>query len=142
VADDLRGMVVVLHFWTYRDAPLEEPYGQVGYLDFLLRRRGGKDVQVIGVVVEDQLADEQVRRSAAASARKFKAFMNLSYPVAVDDGSLLKRVGDPRTAGGKLPLVVVLGRDGKVAEYHAGLFDVQANEGLAELDATVAKLLE
>jgi hypothetical protein len=68
--------------------------------------------------------------------------MNLSYPVAVDDGSLLKRVGDPRTAGGKLPLVVVLGRDGKVAEYHAGLFDVQANEGLAELDATVAKLLE
>jgi hypothetical protein len=140
-AADLRDKVVVLHFWEYRDTPLEEPYGQVGYLDFLLRRRG-ESVKVIGVIVGEELGDERVRRAAGASARKLKAFMNLSYPIGLDDGSLLKRIGDPRVASGKLPLFVVVGKDGKVAEYHAGLYDVKANEGLAELDGVVEKLLK
>jgi peroxiredoxin len=141
-ADDLQGKVVVLHFWPYRDTPLEEPYGQIGYLDFLLRRRGDKDVRVIGVTVADAAGEELSPRASAASARKLKSFMNLSYPIALDDGTLLKKVGDPRVAGGKLPLFVVLGRDGKVAAYHAGLFEVKPNEGLAELDALVEKLLK
>ena len=38
---------------AYRDTPLEEPYGQVGYLDFLLRKRSDKGVQVLGVLVDD-----------------------------------------------------------------------------------------
>ena len=67
--------------------------------------------------------------------------MNLSYPILLDDGSLLKRLGDPRQANGKLPLFVVIGKDGKLAEYHAGLYDVKTNEGLAELDAVVGKAL-
>jgi hypothetical protein len=67
--------------------------------------------------------------------------MNLSYPVVVDHADLLKQLGDPRPSGAALPLFVVVGRDGKVAEYHAGLYEVQANEGLAELDALVTKLL-
>jgi peroxiredoxin len=142
-AEDLKGQVVVLHFWHYRDTPLEEPYGQVGYLDFLLRRRGESGVKVIGIsLVEGQQGEEPMPRAAAASARKLKSFMNLSYPICLDDGSLLARVGDPRVAAGKLPLFVVIGKDGKVAEYHAGLYDVKANEGLAELDAVVAKLLK
>ena len=142
-AEELKGQVVVLHFWHYRDTPLEEPYGQVGYLDFLLRRRGESGVKVIGVsLVEEQFGEEGNRRAAAASARKLKSFMNLSYPICLDDGSLLNRVGDPRVAAGKLPLFVVIGKDGKVAEYHAGLYDVKANEGLAELDALIAKLLK
>ena len=37
-ADTLKGKVTILHFWEYKDSPLAEPYGQVGYLDFLLRR--------------------------------------------------------------------------------------------------------
>jgi hypothetical protein len=138
---DLAGKVVVLHFWAYRDTPLEEPYGQTGYLDYLVRRRGGEGVAVYGVQVSEQFGDEPLR-AAAASARKLKAFMNLSYPIVLDDGTLLKRVGDPRPAGGKLPLFVVLGKDGKIAEYHAGFFDVKANEGLAELNAVIGKLLE
>lgn len=135
----LKNKVTVLHFWSYRDAPLEEPYGQVGYLDFLLRKRGEKGVQVFGVQVDEKGAEEGGRRAAALSARKLKAFMNLSYPIVLDDGALLKRVGDPRPAGGKLPLFVVIGRDGKVAEYHAGLYDVKPEQGLAELDAVVTK---
>jgi hypothetical protein len=139
---DLAGKVVVLHFWEYRDTPLEEPYGQTGYLDYLIRRRGAERVVVYGVQIEEQAGDEQVRRAATSSARKLKAFMNLSYPIALDDGTLLKRIGDPRAAGGKLPLFVVLGKDGKIADYHAGLYDVKANEGLAELNAVVGKLLD
>lgn len=45
--------MVVLHFWTYRDAPLEEPYGQVGYLDFLYRKRSDA-ATVIGVHVDEK----------------------------------------------------------------------------------------
>ena len=138
--EDITGKVIVLHVWEYRDAPLEEPYGQVGYLDFLTRKR--PDVKVIGLHVDPRLEEEDGRRASIAGVRKLKAFMNLSYPVLLDDGSLLKRLGDPRQAGGSLPLFVVIGKDGKVAEYHAGLYEVKANEGLAELDAVVAKALE
>jgi AhpC/TSA family len=138
---DLAGKVVVLHFWEYRDSPLEEPYGQTGYLDYLARRRAEAGVVVYGVHVDPRLGDETTRRAAANSARKLKAFMNLNYPILLDEGGLLKRLGDPRPAGGKLPLFVVVGKDGKVAEYRAGMYDVKANEGLVELDTVIAKLL-
>ncbi|MEX2174282.1 MAG: hypothetical protein WD872_07960 [Pirellulaceae bacterium] len=138
-ADALQGKVIVLHFWEYRDTPLEEPYGQVGFLDFLWRQR--PEAVVIGVHVDPRLADAETRGGAIVAARKLKAFMNLGYPVTYDDGSLLKRLGDPRIAGGKLPLFVVVGKDGKVAEYHAGLYDVKAHEGLVELDAVVKRAL-
>jgi hypothetical protein len=137
----LAGKVVVLHFWQYRDTPLEEPYGQTGYLDYLFRRRSEDGVLVFGVTVADQIDDEQLKRAAGAAARKLKAFMNLSYPILVDDGELLKRLGDPRQGNGTLPLFLVVGKDGKIAEYHAGMYDVKTNEGLAELDGVVAKAL-
>lgn len=135
----LKDKVTVLHFWAYRDTPLEEPYGQIGYLDFLLRKQSKSGVQIIGVLVDDKISDDSARRTAAASARKLKAFMNLSYNILMDDGTLLKQLGDPRPAGAKLPLFVVIGRDGKVVEYHAGLYDVRPEQGLAELDAVVTK---
>jgi hypothetical protein len=135
----LKGKVTILHFWAYRDAPLEEPYGQVGYLDFLLRKRGEKGVQIFGVLVDEKISDESELRVAAASARKLKSFMNLSYGIVMDDGTLLKQIGDPRPAGGKLPLFVVIGRDGKVVEYHSGLYEVKPERGLADLEAIVTK---
>jgi hypothetical protein len=138
-AADLAGKVVVLHFWEYRDTPLEEPYGQTGYLDFLSRKHG-KGVLVYGVNVDPRLGDDETRRSSIAGAKKLKSFMNLSFPILLDDGALLKRIGDPRTGGGKLPLFLVIGKDGKIAEYRAGLYDVQASTGLAELDAVIEGL--
>ena len=44
---DLAGKIVVLHFWDYEGEPLAEPYGQVGYLDFLNNKRKnfGRNVQ-------------------------------------------------------------------------------------------------
>ncbi|HTN76253.1 MAG TPA: hypothetical protein VL096_13440, partial [Pirellulaceae bacterium] len=50
--EKLTDKVTVLHFWDYKDSPLEEPYGQVGYLDFLARQRSKSGVQVYGVVVD------------------------------------------------------------------------------------------
>ena len=139
---DLKDKVTVLHFWQYRDVPLEEPYGQVAYLDFILRRRAAKGVQVVGVHVDERLSEPDTQRASISSAKKFKAFFNLTYSVLLDDGQFLKRLGDPRTGGGKLPLFVVVGREGKVVEYHAGVYDVKPEQGLAELDAIIGKSLK
>jgi hypothetical protein len=128
--------VLVLHFWEYRDAPLEEPYGQVGYLDFASRKLADRAV-IIGVNVDDRLASADTRRTAISSARRLKTFMNLSYPIALDDGALVKQFGDPRSAGGKLPLFVVIDPAGKVTTWHAGLYDIRPEQGLKELEAAI-----
>lgn len=133
---DWKNKVLVLHFWEYRDAPLEEPYGQVGYLDFASRKLADKAV-VIGVNVDDRLAAADTRRAAISAARRLKAFMNLSYTIALDDGALVKQFGDPRSAGGKLPLFIVINPSGKIASYHAGLYEIKPEQGLKELEAAI-----
>jgi alkyl hydroperoxide reductase subunit AhpC len=132
--------VTVLHFWDYRDTPLEAPYGQVGYLDFLARAKK-QGVEVYGVVVDERLSDPNTRRQALTSAKKTKAFMNLSYPVLLDDAGLLDQLGDPRAAGAKLPLWIVLDKQGRVAHYHVGFYEVNRDRGLAELTAAVEQAL-
>jgi hypothetical protein len=97
---------------------------------------------VLGVSVDGRLAEPETRRAGIAAARKLRDFMNLSYPILLDDGEFLKRLGDPRQGGGKLPLFLVIGKDGKIAEYHAGMYDVKTNEGLAELDGIIGKALK
>ena len=67
--------------------------------------------------------------------------MNLSYPILLDEGSVLKSIGDPRTAGAELPLYVVVGRDGKVLHYHSGLYEVDRDRGLKELSEVVKQAL-
>ena len=134
---DLAGKVTVLHFWEYRAEPLKEPYGQVGYLDFLYQRRKDSGVQVYGVAVDGRLTDEMGKATAVRSVKKLKDFMNLSYPVLLDDGNVLKKFGDPRLVGAALPLFVVIGPDGKILEYHVGHYEVRQDQGLTQLDQTV-----
>ena len=131
--DALKGKVTVLHFWSYRDENLREPYGQVGYLDFLARQNA--KVQVLGIAVAPPEADE--KQSQRALVRKFRDFMNVSYPILLDDGSLLEKLGDPRKVKQELPLFVVVDAQGNVVEYKAGEYDVKANEGLKELETTI-----
>ncbi len=138
----LQGKIVVLHFWEYQGEPLVEPYGQVGYLEFLYGKRRKLGVQVLGVAVDGRLRDAQTAPLAARSVRKLKSFMNLEYPIVGDDGTLLEKFGDPRQAGAKLPLWVVIGPDGKIAHYASGYYPVNADEGLRELDAAVIKLIK
>lgn len=138
-SEDLEGKVVVLHFWSYRSKPLEEPYGQVGYLDFLWRKLPQEKLAVIGVAVHN---DDIPESEAANEARKMAEFMNVSFPVAVDsEGKLLEQLGDPRAAEAELPLFVVLDPQGKVIHYHVGHYEVDTREGLKELRAIVLKAL-
>lgn len=139
--DNLKGKVTVLHFWEYRDSPLQEPYGQVAYLDFINHKREPDGLQVYGVMVDGRLSDEKTRGAAERSAKKLKQFMNLSYPILLDSGGLLKQFGDPRLLGAALPLFVVVGSDGKVLHYHVGNYEVDRDKGLKELDEVVATAL-
>jgi peroxiredoxin len=140
--DDLAGQVTVLHFWDYRDVPLKEPYGQVGYLEFLYQKRKDQGLKVYGVAVDGRLKDDADRRDALSGIRKLKAFMNLSYPLVLDSGAGIKAVGDPRLVGATLPLVIVVGRDGRIAHYHVGYYEVDRQEGLKELDAAVTAAMQ
>lgn len=140
-SEQLEGQVTVLHFWEYRDAPLKEPYGQVGYLDFLYQKRKGEGVKVYGVAVDRGLANPSTRTQVVRSVKKLVTFMNLDYPVLLDDGRVLSRFGDPQTLGAPLPLFVVLDRTGKIVHYHVGHYDVDRNAGLKRLDEIVTATL-
>jgi len=141
-SSSLKGKTVVLHFWDYRDAPLTEPYGQTGYLEFLFNQKKKMNVEVVGVSTNPDLQiAENVGRGRRA-ARKLSEFMNLTYPIGHDDGTLLETFGDPRDAKGQLPLWVVLTSDGKIAHYHAGFYEVDAAQGLKELEAVLAGLVK
>ena len=139
---DLRGRIVVLHFWTYRRTPLVEPYGQVGYLDFhnhkFFKRNG---VKVYGVAVDSRFGNSARQSPALRSVRKLREFMNLGYPITVDNGALLRKFGDPQRLGGKLPLWVVISSDGRIAHYKVGFYQRKGDEGLPELRAVVARLI-
>jgi hypothetical protein len=139
--DQLAGKITVLHFWDYRDEPLKEPYGQVGYLDFMYHRRKEAGLQVYGVAVDGRLADEATRGAAERGVRKLKSFMNLSYPVLFDTSGVIKQFGDPRVLGANLPLFVVIGPDAKILHYHVGHYDVHQDQGLKQLDEVVGAAL-
>jgi alkyl hydroperoxide reductase subunit AhpC len=136
----LKNKVLVLHFWDYDHSQLATPYGQVGYLDHLYRQREKLGVEVIGVAVDPRFGDPKQRAAALRSAKSLVSFMNLTYPVTTDDGTLLKAIGDPRSLGARLPLWVVIGPDGVVRSYKSGLYELKSNEGLKELDALVTDL--
>ena len=133
-ASETQGKVVVLHFWEYRNENLTEPYGQIGYLDFLNGKRKKLGVKVIGVNVAAERGNTAV---AIRSMKKLIEFMNLAYDVAVDDGTLVAQFGDPRTLGSPLPLWVVIGHDGKIVHYQIGFYNITPDEGLKQLDEAV-----
>ena len=134
--------VTVLHFWEYQNDPLIEPYGQAGYLDHIYSKRKKLGVEVIGVAVDSRLADPATQTAGVRSAQKFKGFMNLSFPVAADDGTVIGKFGDPRKAGAKLPLWVVIGADGKIVHYSVGFYKVNPDEGLRELDEVLIEAVK
>ncbi len=136
---NLAGRVVVLHFWEYRHEPLEEPYGQVGYLDFLNQNNSRRklDVAVLGIAVDRGLADPNEAPAIRRSVRKLKEFMNLSFPIALDSGTTIRKFGDPRVLEGRLPLWIVIGADGRIVHYKAGHYQVDPNKGLTELQSIV-----
>ncbi len=140
-SESLQGKTIVLHFWDYRDAPLSEPYGQTGYLEFLFNQRKSRNVQVIGVSTNQDLQNPENQNRGRRAARKLSEFMNLSYPIGYDDGALLKSLGDPRDSRGQLPLWLVINPEGKVIHYHAGFYEIDVTKGLSELDTAILKAI-
>ena len=62
--------------------------------------------QFLGVAVDVQcwVQDAATRTAAVRSVGKLRSFMNLGYPVSLDEGSLFgKKFGDPRLLGAGLP---------------------------------------
>src|SRR6202044_4263439 len=81
-AADLAGKIVLLHFWTYQGDPFPpEPYGQVGFLDYLYHRRNKLGLRVYGVAIDSRITDPAQAPAAVRSVRKMQNFMNLTYPV-------------------------------------------------------------
>ena len=140
-SSDAKDKVVVLHFWQYRGEPLSEPYGQIGYLDFLNNKRKKLGVRVVGVNVDERFAGTENKGAATLSMKKLLEFMNVGYEMAIDDESTLAEFGDPRALGAPLPLWIVIGHDGKVAHYHTGVYDIKPDEGLKQLDDAVVEAI-
>ena len=68
--------------------------------------------------------------------------MNLTYPLVLDGGAGIKVVGDPRLVGATLPLVIVVGRDGRVTHYHVGFYEIDRQAGLKQLDEAVTAAMK
>ncbi|MEZ6055384.1 MAG: TlpA disulfide reductase family protein [Planctomycetaceae bacterium] len=136
-----RGQVVLLHFWSYRDEPLEEPYGQIGYIEFLRGKREKEGLKVYGIAVDPRFETAEVP-AARRSVRKLKETMRTGYEITADAGNLLETFGDPVALGSSLPLWVVIGRDGKVIEYRTGYYEVDPRQGLRDLDALIETALK
>lgn len=139
---DLSERVTVLHLWDYRDEPLKEPYGQVGYLEFLYAKHRDAGLKVVGIAIDGRFQSPATTKQAAAGVRKLKTFMNLSYPILFDGGDFIRQFGDPRLVGGQLPLFIVVGPKGEIAHYKVGHYSLDRDAGLKELDAEVKKLLK
>ena len=110
---DLHGKAVVLSFWASWCGPcqLEAPA-----LDRLARRMRDRNVAVVGVNTNDQLA------KASAFVRQ----KNLSYTFVFDEGSeVAERYGVE-----SLPTLVVIDKNGLVTAVRTGLTDESSIEAL------------
>jgi peroxiredoxin len=140
--EEYAGKIVLLHFWSYQGDPFPpEPYGQVGFLDYLSHRRSKLGVRVYGVAVDRRLADGAQTGRVLRSVKKLQEFMNLTYPIATDDGTILEKFGDPERIGAKLPLWVLIDPAGTVVEYKVGNYEIKADSGLSELDKKITTLI-
>ena len=134
---DLAERVTVLHFWSYMDEPLEQPYGQTGYLDFMASRWQKLNVGVYGVAVDSRLQSPDTRKAAVRSIKKLKQFMRLNYDITYDGGAVLNAFGNPTRLGEEMPLWVVIAPGGKIIHYRTGHYEVDNRSGLKELDDIV-----
>jgi hypothetical protein len=139
---EIAGKIVLLHFWSYQGDPFPpEPYGQVGFLDYLSHRRSKLGVKVYGVAVDSRLSNPTEAPAAVRSIRKLHSFMNLTYPVVRDAGTL-ERLGDPERVGAKLPLWVLIDPQGTVVQFKVGTFAIKSEQGLSQLDEAILAIIK
>lgn len=110
------GELVLLNFWATWCKPCLK---EMPLLDSLQAEYGDQGLQVIGVALD---APDPVQR--------FVSKMGIEYPILIGQltGNLMSRYGNVQQV---LPFTVLIDRDGKVIELHAGVL---------QHDATVATL--
>lgn len=138
----LSGRPTVLHFWDYSQNAMEEPYGQVGYLEFLNAKAGQRGVQFVGVITNSLIHDRDRKAVELRSAKKVAEFMNLSYAIGHDDGSLKAHFDPAESLTGNMPLWVVLDANGKVIHYRQGFYEIDRRVGLKELAEAIDDTLK
>ncbi|TWT55851.1 AhpC/TSA family protein [Thalassoglobus neptunius] len=141
-SDSFEGEITVLHFWNYASTEIEQPYGQVSYLDFAARRFAEQNVNVYGVAINPELEDPTTRKGALRKIRKFQSFLKFEYEVTTDAGAALNSLGNPTRFGESLPLWVVLDPTGKVAHYLTGFDEVDPAIGLKQLTEVLQTLVD
>ncbi len=115
---ELKGQPVILDFWASWCGPCAI---QAPILERVAQRYQKKGLVVLGVNVDDP----------PAVARQYALQKGLSYPIVLDEG----RDASGHYGVDKLPTLVVIDREGKVAAYLTALVDE------ASLDEIVAALL-
>jgi cytochrome c biogenesis protein CcmG/thiol:disulfide interchange protein DsbE len=116
---DLKGQPVVLDFWATWCGPCVM---QTPILDRVAKRHDGRGLRVVGVDVHD---DDTL------AARRFAAQKALSYPIVKDGSGLIQR----EYGVTRLPSLVFIGRDGRIAKVTTGVVDE------ATLDRLVREIL-
>jgi len=115
---ELKGQAVILDFWASWCGPCAI---QAPILDRVARRYEKKGLVVLGVNVDDP----------PAVARQYALQKGLTYPIVLDDG----RDASKHYGVDKLPTLVVIDKEGKVAAYLTAIVDE------ASLDEIVAAVL-
>ncbi len=94
---DLAGKVVVLNYWAVWCGPCK---AELPMIDAYVRKRGGDDLKVFAVTVDDTVSDDQLKPLASV----------LSFPLVTRIDSF-----SYGTIDGAVPTNYVIGRDGTCA---------------------------
>ena len=102
---DYDGKVIVLNFWATWCPPCRE---EVPSLIKLQERFGEQGMQVVGVALDEEDAERQVRT--------FSRTMQINYPVPLDDGSVVEQYG-PLSV---IPTTFIMDRKRNIRYYAPG----------------------
>ncbi len=113
------GRVVVLNMWATWCGPCR---AEMPDLDRLSRDLGPLGLSVVGISIDESLD----------VVRPFAERIGVSYPLALDDGRMVERLG----ASGVMPITYVLDRQGRLRVIAEGLVTYD------DLSATLRALLD
>ena len=108
---DYKGSVVLLNFWATwcHGCKTEIPW----YMDFQ-EKYGAQGFTVIGASVDD---------SGWKAVKPYVQTQKVNYPVVIAPANLARRYGV-----GEMPLSILIDRNGRIADSHAGVVDRAAWE--------------